>query len=307
MGDHGPLPRCPEHKIVRPTRDPCARHTTAVTKLLSAFDRFGVARDTTLCRKLERLATIVPYVVVAAYAGIASETRREALKEKRRGAPPRGWRLGRELLRQWGLPEDYLPATRRVWMPREGKSRTRVDALHRILRTAWDAEHRARDRYNRAMDPARREYAAALLAVRPAERRFGEASERLEQAKEQNVALAKEAGRATETYRDLLRYAKADTADGAVLSIPRAALASEALSTFWTKLARELKTLYEPFVTTVLESRRASRRWCESPDPQNQGYNDLTVARLTLATLAPTYHLDTTFGRLRDRSRAPRR
>jgi hypothetical protein len=287
-------------------------------KLVVAFERFGLFKVPEVLLALDRFAVVIPYVLIAAYAAANSEAEREALAVKPRGRPPRGWGLGRDLLRRWGLPEGYLPERRDVWVPGAWKQQTRGAVVHKAVQSAWRALTTAKDRYNRALFPYLRDHVAAQLAAGDAERqpdgrrvhdpdgehwkRVAQAETARLEAERKYVRLEEAVDRAETAYKELVAVGRGDPSRGRwVLGL----LPTGALSSFWTAATRDFVKLYEPHVAKVLEARAkvfATRRIVE---PLNQGFTALTVARLTLATLAPIFHLETDYSALADRLRPP--
>ncbi len=302
----GPAPRCARHQPRTGPRTLCYRHRAAIGSLLRTLDKLAALRDARIGRALDRLAIATDHVFVAERAATASEFRRAQLQEKPRKGPPQGWGLGRDLLKHFHLPQDFLPARRDVWMPGSWKRKTRRDASLDALGTAWREERESWDRYHAALAPAVLAYQAALTETADAERtpegvwrfepstaggkRIIEADHALRGAEKTHVELRERAVRASAAYRALQQARRATLTSGKTVSLPRSGL-----SEFWTASAEALIHLFTPYIIRTL-SRTRSRP---------QGLTAPSIARTVLASLEPSYHLDSDWTAVRDRIRKP--
>ena len=328
MADIGPAPRCPEHAPLRRRPTGCARHLKVLADLVDALRNLGCLEEQQIWRYLNGLAFDLRIVEYAAESGTRSERRRAAMRKKpRKGSPPRGWRLALEILQRYDLPREYLPKTRRDAIRIRGHQAPyrRVDASILLQNKAHDAERAAWNEYHQSYLPAFKAYLATLTTTMDNARiagetggfdstsKLGRETVRLRQAYEKSKRdaepLHQKAIQDSADYRTLLIRRKVVTGGGGRLTLPRTAM-----SHFWTAAERKLRDLYWPYVRKWKKAYRQPflsgrtkdelERLAQTKDEMLHLYSTPTrLIRLSLAVLAPSYHLHTTNLDLRDRLR----
>lgn len=305
MADNSPVPRCRAHRNYSPRDDLCRRHITQVRKFLKDADRFNYVQSRPIRQTLERIAIDADYVEMAAMAAAESEEQRLRAKVKPRKGAPRGWRLGREILRRYGVSEEYLPVRRDAWLPGERQKASRQEATTDALSAAFSAQYSAWDRYYQAVLPAKREHLAVISALEDSD----EDADRKEGLRRIECAIYRvimslhepllaEAQRAQADYDTLRKRRRVTIPSGETLSLPR-----HPMTSFWTRAGKQLQDLLEPRVRKEIEVAKRRfplelRLWSRP-----QGLTAVILVRHALATIAPNYLLREDFTAFRDRLR----
>lgn len=113
----GPPPVCKKHSRDGKIGGSCSQHAVVLGRFVRRMERMvPIQYRSAVHRGIEDFATKYWWVQMAARAAESSERRRALMKRKPRGnSAPMGWKLGRHILKQAGLPEAYLPARRDEW------------------------------------------------------------------------------------------------------------------------------------------------------------------------------------------------
>ena len=289
---------CPLHKPKVGPKSTCERHRKALARLRKGLAELGITDRRSLGRLLDRIATAIDYVVVAEQAASASELRRLSAPKTPARDRPRGWRLGADILQEFGIPDDFLPERRDSWVPAARGKTTRRDASLDALRRAWLEVTDAQEAYDDAINEPRRAWVEALRNASEAESgtdgswKFDPASEHgkrivaaertLEEAKLQHSDLGDTVDRAEAAYEELHRDRRATLVPGRPVSLPRSGL-----SPLWTCCAKAIVDFVNPIASKVETTRH--------------GVTPTALASAILTTLAPPHHLDREYTHVRDR------